>query len=129
MPLQKNAALGRDLTNTPLHLCQCPNCFTSFATANGIECVPKCDLASCDEDTGVCNAEGGTGIKMLHTLLLLLLLASSPCLYPPIHWPLLLSLHLSALVAYSSHKVHFVMWLLSCIAAVSTVQMVCCGML
>ena len=59
--LQKNAALGRDLTNTPLHVCQCPNCFTSFATANGIECVPKCDLASCDEDTGVCNAAGGTG--------------------------------------------------------------------
>ncbi|KAL3159117.1 hypothetical protein ABBQ32_011113 [Trebouxia sp. C0010 RCD-2024] len=74
---KKNAALGRDLTNTPLHVCQCPNCFTSFATANGIECVPKCDLASCDEDTGVCNAEGGTGGLAAWAVLLIVGFAAS----------------------------------------------------
>ena len=59
--LQSNAAQGRDPQSTPLHVCQCPSCFTAFAKSNGvIECVPKCDLADCDESTGVCS-EAGSG--------------------------------------------------------------------
>ena len=62
--LQTKAAQGRDPKSTPLHVCQCPNCFTAFAKANGvIECVPKCDLATCDEDTGVCSEGGGKGVQ------------------------------------------------------------------
>lgn len=58
---QSNAAQGRDPQSTPLHVCQCPSCFTAFAKSNGvIECVPKCDLADCDESTGVCS-EAGSG--------------------------------------------------------------------
>ena len=60
--LQSHAAQGRDPESTPLHVCQCPSCFTAFAKSNGeIECVPKCDLADCDEDTGVCSEAGGKG--------------------------------------------------------------------
>lgn len=59
--LQKKTAQGRDPDSTPLHVCQCPNCFTAFSTPSGIECRPKCDLATCDEDTGVCNSAGGKG--------------------------------------------------------------------
>ena len=59
--VQSNAANGRDPQSTPLHVCQCPSCFTAFAKSNGvIECVPKCDLADCDESTGVCS-EAGSG--------------------------------------------------------------------
>ena len=59
--VQSNAAQGRDPQSTPLHVCQCPSCFTAFAKSNGvIECVPKCDLADCDESTGVCS-EAGSG--------------------------------------------------------------------
>ena len=60
--LQNNAAQGRDPQSTPLHVCQCPSCFTAFAKSNGvIECVPKCDLANCDESTGVCSEAGSKG--------------------------------------------------------------------
>ena len=59
--VQSNAANGREPQSTPLHVCQCPSCFTAFAKSNGvIECVPKCDLADCDESTGVCS-EAGSG--------------------------------------------------------------------
>ena len=65
--LQSKAAQGRDPQSTPLHVCQCPSCFSAFAKSNGvIECVPKCDLADCDEDTGVCSEAGsGTGKPVL----------------------------------------------------------------
>ena len=61
--LQAHTAQGRDPQSTPLHVCQCPACFSAFAKSNGeIECVPKCDLAKCDDETGVCS-EGGKGIE------------------------------------------------------------------
>lgn len=60
--IQANAANGRDPNATTLRVCQCPPCFTAFAKGNGIECTPKCDLNYCDEDTGVCSAEGNSGI-------------------------------------------------------------------
>ena len=57
--MQSNAANGRDPQSTPLHVCQCPSCFNAFAKSNGvIECVPKCDLADCDDSNGVCSEAG-----------------------------------------------------------------------
>ena len=65
--LQKKTAQGKDPKDIPLHVCQCPKCFTAFSTPSGIECRPKCDLATCDEDTGVCNAAGGKGTSAAHS--------------------------------------------------------------
>lgn len=66
--LQKHAAQGREPDSTPLHICQCPPCFTAFEKSNGqIDCVPKCDLATCDEDTGVCTEAGGKGRHQAHS--------------------------------------------------------------
>lgn len=108
--LQKNAALGRDLSSTPLHVCQCPNCFTSFATANGIECVPKCDLATCDEDTGVCNAEGASGIASAQPAPRASTGFLAPSYLPTQCFPLV-PVHLSVFQVYSSsiHGTHCVL--------------------
>ena len=43
----------------PLHTCVCPPCFTEYMRNGAMECVPKCDLASCDEATGICTGGGG----------------------------------------------------------------------
>lgn len=76
---QSNAAQGRDPQSTPLHVCQCPSCFTAFAKSNGvIECVPKCDLADCDESTGVCSEAGsGKGGLALWAVLLIVVAAAA----------------------------------------------------
>ncbi len=37
------------------HTCACGACFTQYEENGKMECVPKCDLNFCDQDTGVCN--------------------------------------------------------------------------
>ena len=45
-----------------MHTCMCPACFTEFVDSSGaMTCKPKCDLASCDEATGICTATGASG--------------------------------------------------------------------
>ncbi len=60
--LQDAAARGKPLEDIPLHTCTCPPCFTEYMNNGKMECVPKCDLGSCDAATGVCNGGfGGSG--------------------------------------------------------------------
>ena len=53
------AAHGRLTPDFKLSECRCPPCFTEFEQNGRTECVPKCDLDSCEERTGVCSAGGG----------------------------------------------------------------------
>lgn len=55
------AAHGRLTPDFKLSECRCPPCFTEFKQNGRTECVPKCDLDSCEEKTGVCTAGGGGG--------------------------------------------------------------------
>lgn len=52
-----------------LHTCTCPPCFTEYLKDGKMECVPKCDLATCDAATGICTGGlgGGSGARA-HTL-------------------------------------------------------------
>lgn len=64
--LQDAAARGKPLEDIPLHTCTCPPCFTEYMNNGKMECVPKCDLGSCDAATGVCNGGfGGPGGEKL----------------------------------------------------------------
>ncbi|EIE18502.1 hypothetical protein COCSUDRAFT_49231 [Coccomyxa subellipsoidea C-169] len=56
------AARGKPLEDIPLHSCTCPPCFTEYMNNGKMECVPKCDLATCDAATGICSGGfGGSG--------------------------------------------------------------------
>lgn len=60
--LQDAAARGKPLEDIPLHSCTCPPCFTEYMNNGKMECVPKCDLATCDAATGICSGGfGGSG--------------------------------------------------------------------
>ena len=73
MPVQDAAARGKPLEEIPLHTCTCPPCFTEYMRDGKMECVPKCDLAACDEATGICTGGGGGGGGALRSS------ASCPC--------------------------------------------------
>ena len=56
---QYAAAHGQDVSQMPLHTCQCPPCFEQKGSGNSATCAPKCSLDSCDLVTGVCAPGSG----------------------------------------------------------------------
>ena len=59
--LQDKASKGESVTGMAAHTCACDACFTQYEENGKMECVPKCDLNFCDQDTGVCNVPAPKG--------------------------------------------------------------------
>ena len=53
--LQDKASKGESVSGMANHTCACGACFTQYEENGKMECVPKCNLAYCDQDTGICN--------------------------------------------------------------------------
>ncbi len=57
--VQYAAAHGQDVSQMPLHTCECPPCFEQKGSGSSMTCSPKCSLDSCDLATGVCAPGSG----------------------------------------------------------------------
>ncbi|KAK9843909.1 hypothetical protein WJX84_009562 [Apatococcus fuscideae] len=53
--IQDKASKGESVSGMANHTCACGACFTQYEENGKMECVPKCNLAYCDQDTGICN--------------------------------------------------------------------------